>query len=264
MVPADATLAPTLTGLGERPRVVLDRLAEYGFRAVQLSASQPGLRPPELDRSGRRDLAGRLRRLALAAAGLDLWIPRAQLLDPARVDRAVGTMLDAVGLAADLGRCPLSLILLEASDEPTFEAIIETVIDRALRLGVALADHGVPPVSRADIGVGVDPAAWLSHGRDPAAAIADHAQRLVVVRLCDLTADGQRTAPGAHEDGRLNLPSYRVAISSGGYRNHVVVDTRGWTEPWESLARAARAWADAEVNPGQSPIFGRGSPRLPG
>ena len=98
MVPADATLAPTLTGLGERPRVVLDRLAVCGFRAVQLSASQPGLRPRELDRSGRRDLAGRLRRLALVAAGVDLWIPRAQLLDPARVDRAVGTMLDAVGL----------------------------------------------------------------------------------------------------------------------------------------------------------------------
>ena len=48
-------LAPTLAALGDRPRTAIDRLAGLGFRAVQLSASQPGLRPRELDRSGRRD-----------------------------------------------------------------------------------------------------------------------------------------------------------------------------------------------------------------
>ena len=40
--PPDDCLAPTLAALGDRPRTAIDRLAGLGFRAVQLSASQPG------------------------------------------------------------------------------------------------------------------------------------------------------------------------------------------------------------------------------
>jgi hypothetical protein len=47
-----------------------------GFRSVQLSAAQPGLRPRELDRSGRRDLLARLSRLQMPAAGLESGWPR--------------------------------------------------------------------------------------------------------------------------------------------------------------------------------------------
>ncbi len=241
----DATLAPTLVGLGPRPRVALDRLAVEGFRGVQLSASQPGLRPRELDRSGRRDLAGCLRRLELSPAGLDLWIPRASLFDPARVDRAVADLLDAVGLAGDLGRCPLSVVLPESTDDPTVAAVVQALIDRALRHGVTLADHAVPPTMRDDIGVGVDPATWLSHDRDPAVGVAEHARRLVVVRWCDLTADGQRAAPAGDHDGRLDRPGYRMAIAACGYRRHVVIDTRGWPDPWAGLHVARQSWAAA-------------------
>ena len=68
-------LAPTLAPLGEQPRAALARLSKLGFRHVQLDATQPGLRPRELDRSARRHLAATLRRPEDSPIGVDLWVP---------------------------------------------------------------------------------------------------------------------------------------------------------------------------------------------
>ena len=103
-VHGDLPLAPTLAPLGDRPRVALDRFAAMGFRHVQLSAMQPGLRPRDLDRSGRRDLGVRLGRLGMTAAGVDLWIPQTHFVDPYQVDRAVAAVLGAIELAGALDR----------------------------------------------------------------------------------------------------------------------------------------------------------------
>src|SRR2546426_244768 len=161
----DPRLAPTLACLGPRPRAALERLAAAGFRRVQLSASQETLRPRELDRSGRRDLLILLRRLELSAGGLDAWVPPARLRDPESVDRAVGALKEAIVLAADLGRLPVTLTLPpplpEAGAGTGSDPVIDALVEHALRHGLALGDSAAPPVARLDVGVAIDPVAWL-------------------------------------------------------------------------------------------------------
>ncbi len=239
----DPSLAPTLAAFGDKPRAALDRLASLAFRAVQLSASQPGMRPRELDRSGRRDLLGRLRRLEIAPAGLDLWIPEAHLRDPVRIDRAVGAIEAAVELAADLGRVSLSLLLPRRDEPPDpIEQVLEAVIEKSLRFGVPLADCEVPPSDRADVGVGIDPVIWLSNGRDPVDAVVAHAERVESARLGDLTASGDRIPVGDADQGQLDLGAYRGALMRCGYKGPVVVDVRSTGDPWRQLAESAHAW----------------------
>ncbi|MHC4766506.1 MAG: hypothetical protein ACYTF2_15530 [Planctomycetota bacterium] len=217
----DPCLAPTLAALGDRPRSSLDRVAQMGFRSVQLSAAQPGLRPRELDRSGRRDLLARLRRLQLPAGGLDLWIPAAHFTDPATVDRAVATVGAAIELAGDLGRCPVSMVLPGDDARPLIDAIAE----QALRHGVRVADHAVPPQAPAagpSIGAGIDPASWLNRDEDPVAAVPKHARDLVSVRLSD--------------DPKFDADAFQQALLACAYRGPVVVDLRDSADAWARLA----------------------------
>ena len=247
VTPPDDRLAPTLAALGERPRTVLDRLAGLQFRAVQLSASQPGLRPRDLDHSGRRDLKTTLSRLDMRLAGLDMWVPEAHLRDPARADQAIAAIQAAVELAAELGRVAISLMLPPCEDAVSpITAILDAVVEKALRFGVPLADCAVPPTDRPEVGIGIDPAIWMSHGRDPVEAVTVHADRLRSVRLSDLAATGERVPAGAAEEGRLDLAHYRAALQAQGYEGPVVVDLRGRGNPWGDLDRVTRAWGLAE------------------
>ena len=240
-------LAPTLGPLGDQPRAALDRLAAMEFRYVQLSATQPELRPRDLDRSARRDLLVRLRRLELQISGLDLWIPPAHFLDPAHVDRAVDAVRAAVELAGDLQRCPISLELPRPVDDESLGPVIEAIAELALRAGVELADHAVADATQDHLGIGIDPAAQLSCNEDPAAAVMKHADRLVAARLCDLLASGMRGPIGEAQGGRLDVLSYRVALSVGGYDRPVVVDARQWSDPWSGLTQTARTWSAART-----------------
>ncbi len=244
--PPDPLLAPTLAAFGDKPRAVLDRLSALAFRGVQLSALQPGMRPRELDRSGRRDLLGRLRHLEIAPAGLDLWIPEAHYRDSARIDRVVGAIQAAVELAADLGRVSLSLLLPRRDEaQDPIEPVLAAVIEKSLRWGVPLADCEVPPSDRADVGVGIDPVIWLRSGRDPVDAVAAHAERVQSVRLGDLTASGDRIPVGDVDQGRLDLGAYRRALRMCGYNAPVVVDVGRAGDPWRQLAESAHAWEAA-------------------
>ena len=196
-------MAPTLGALGDQPRSALDRLAGMGFRSVQLSAAQPGLRPRELDRSGRRDLLTRLQRLQMPAAGLDLWIPTEHFLDPARVDRAMAAVGTAIELAADLGRCTVSLVLPGVEARPS-----------------------VPPgvtASNPSIGAGIDTAVWLGQDKDPSAAVREHARDLVSVRLCD--------------DPKFDADAFQQALMACAYRGPIVIDLRECADPWSRLAQ---------------------------
>ena len=238
-------LAPTLAPLALPPRQAFDRLREMGFRHVQLSAAQPGLRPRELDRSARRDLAATLRRRELGVAGIDAWIPPAHFLDAARVDRAVAMVIEAIELAGDLGRCPVCLTLPADDSEtgnPALASLVAAVVEPAQRRGVELADHAIPVAAREGIGVGVDPAAWLARDEDPAAAVSRHAGRLVSVRLCDLLTSGLRGPIGDRQERRLDVIAYKVAVSLACPQRPVVVDARQWGEPWAGLRQTVEAW----------------------
>lgn len=243
-------LAPTLAALPGEPRRAMDRLHELRFRFVQLSASQPGLKPRDLDHSARRDLVSTLRRCEIEIAGVDLWIPVEHFSDPSHVDRAVNAAVDAVIFAADLGRVPISLTLpsdTESQNAPANEATA-AVIAACERYGVPLADHAVPPSKRPRhdlLGIGIDPVAWLasSGGFDAAQITSSMPRSILSARLGDLSRTGSRQ-PLAQPGGRLNLQEYRIALSAAGYGCPVVLDARQWNNPWQAVQVARQAWHD--------------------
>ena len=256
---ADPPLAPTLEPLvsanggggdGESIRAAMERIASMGFRFVQLSATQPGLRPRDLDQSARRDLVATLRRRELAVAGLDLWIPPRHFLEAAHSDRAVSAVLAAIELASDLGRGSVSLTLpgTTADDSDALKPALDAISDHANRFGVMIADHAVPVVARDSelIGVGIDPAAWLSSGGDPSAALMANARRIVSARVCDLLTSGLRGPVGDRHEGQLDVVAYKVALSVIGYARPAVVDARNWIEPWKGIEQTRRAWNAGE------------------
>ncbi len=236
-------LAPTLGPLNEEPRVALERLADMGFRYVQLSATQSGLRPRELGRSARRDLLVRMRRLQMQISGIDLWIPPDHFLDPAQVDRAVDAVHATLQLASDLERCPVSLELPRPEDDASLESVIDAISHHALRAGVQVADHAGLDAPSDHLGIGIDPAAQLSRNEDPAVAVTSSADRLVSARLCDLLTSGMRGPIGETQGARLDVLSYRAALSVCGYDRPVVVDARQWSQPWLGLTQTAKTWS---------------------
>lgn len=246
-LPHAATIAP-LSGDIKR---TIGRLAEFGVRAVQFSAAQPGMRPRELDHSARRGINAALQRLELWCSGVDLWIPAEHFIDPQHVDRAMSAMLDAIRLAEDLGRCPVSCTLpLTISDDTPDGAAgaaeaFETIVETADHHGVPLADHRCPVVERDGVSIGIDPPAWQSAGEDPAVAAARYGERLVSARLADLLTTGLRGPVGDAASGRLDVQAYRAALMAAGYRRAVVVDARQWADPWVGLRQSIAAWRQA-------------------
>ncbi len=237
-------LAPTLESLGDDPRASLERLATLGFRFVQLSATQPGLRPRDLDNSARRDLAVKLRRWEIAASGLDLWIPPAHFIESSNVDRAVDATKAAIELASDLDRCPVSMEFPSADndDETQLQAVITAIAEHAARFGIQIADHAVPVSNWQYIGIGIDPAAWLSNNSDLANAIHKNAQQIVSIRLCDLLTSGMRAPICESQGAQLDIVQYQVAISVNGYLKPIVIDARQWQDPWTGIAQTASSW----------------------
>lgn len=229
-LPPAPTLAP-LVGGGD-PRAALQHIADSGFRHVQLSAALPGMRPRDLDRSARRDLLARLRRIELTVAGVDLWVPVEHYTSPEHSDRAAAAILDAIDLAADLGRVPLSVRLTDGIPDD----VVQAWRSRAEMCGVAVADHA--PAPHALLSTGIDPAALLAAGVAPATHTSNIAN-LAAARFSDFR-DESRIAPGA---GRLDVLTYQVALVSRAFEAPVAVDLRRVANPHAALDSALRAWA---------------------
>ncbi len=225
------------------PRSLIERTAANGFRWVTLDGAAPGLRARELDRSSRRDLAALLRRLELGFAGIDLWIPSDHFADPAQADRALAATTDSLGLARDLvaldGGVAAVSVVLPKDLSPTAR---DTLLHHADALGVHLADHAWPPAEPAHSDwdcVGIDPAALLLAGENPAKVVARVGGRLAVARLSD-ASDVARVEPGR---GRLNDISYAVALKTAKYERPIVLDLRAVPDPLGCAPRVARWWA---------------------
>jgi len=250
------TLAP-VAGPGGDVRAALGLIARAGFEAVQLSAGMPGLRPRELDRSARRDLVSTMRRRELTAAGIDCWVPLEHFTDPVHADRAAAAVMQTIDLASDLGRVPLSLHL------PDPGPVLDALIAHAAVHGVTLADHGPwtmepaavagddgdeddtdPRPAGPPVGVGIDAAAWIAQGLDPAAGAMRHASSMASLRLVDLDRSGMRRPIGG-AGGRVDVLALRAATEATEYRGPLVIDARQWPEPVAMAADAARAWLAA-------------------
>lgn len=231
-----AGLAITPVALwGTDARGMIAWVASRGFRSIQLDAALAGIRARELDRSGRRDLAALLKRSGLGFSGLDLWIPSDHFAHATQADRAVAAVTGACELAAELavlmngsGR----VVAVDLGSAPT-PGVIESLSVFAQREGVEIADHRWPreqagSQSRdggAGFGmcIGVDPAAIIASGADPATEVSRLAAAPAQARLSDLSGAG-RTLAGK---GRLDRPGYEAALFTRGYARPVIVDTRG-------------------------------------
>lgn len=248
---------------GGLTRGLVDWARGAGFRAVQLNAAQPGIRPRELDRSGRRDLAAFLRRSDMACAGLDLWIPPEHFKDSTRADRAVEAVVGAVELAWELAglagggkravgsvEIPSVCLTLPADCPSDVLSAIEGV---AMRCGVRIADHAWPMRGGGEsggggttpwIGVGIDPATVLGVGEDPGALVARLGDQVAAARLSDVAAAGPtagRVAPGSGQ-GRLDVLAYGVSLAAAGYEGWVVLDLRGVSDQAAAAVIAREAW----------------------
>ncbi len=227
-----------------------------GFAAVQPGATAAGVRPRELDRSARRDVAAIIRREGLNLSGLDLWIPAEHFTDLAHLDRAMAAMLGAIELAAELsllvrgalsGTFTLPVVSTMLPDEISREALT-TLAAAADRAGVRIVDHAIParptdPAIEPAIGIGVDPAAALAAGLDPASLVSSLGKRLASARFSDVsrTVGGGRVIPGSRE-GRLDLLAYSVALATSEFAGHIIADLRSLPQPEAAAAQMLDAW----------------------
>lgn len=255
---SDLRLAPTIRPIvvhaAGSPRRALQLIAECGFAAVQLDATLPGIRPRELDISARRDLAATAMRAGLMIAGIDFLIPAEHYSDPANSDRAADAANAACSLAADLGRCPVTLNLPTTEAEP---ALIHTLIQSADALGVPLviASEGseqaaawIAQHSGAQLALAIDPAASLITRRDPVQQAQTHAAVLGVARLSDAKR-GQSDSRTSVGHGDLDLLAYRVAVDLAKPRyGPVVLDLRGLPGAIDAAKAGKTAWDNAAVN----------------
>ncbi|GAB4515198.1 MAG: hypothetical protein Tsb0013_19700 [Phycisphaerales bacterium] len=241
-----SAIAVSLSGLPELSastlRSTIDRVAGLGLRAVALSANASGLRPRELGRSARRDLAATLRRADLTCAGVDLFVPARHLGDPVHSDRAVEAYIEAIGFAADLAELAGAPAVLTTALPRRDEAqhALVTIADAADRRAVRLADLSWPPHDHAPpaFAPGFDPASVLRSADDDASTLAArYAKRLACARLSD--ADDAGRCPVG--DGRLDTIGYLLSLSAGGYDGPVTIDVRALKDPWRGVDVALRA-----------------------
>ncbi|MFN0131652.1 MAG: sugar phosphate isomerase/epimerase family protein [Phycisphaerales bacterium] len=215
--------------------------ASIGARAVQIDAALVGVRPRQLDRSARREVAALMRRAELAVSGLDLWIPPAHFGDGVKAGRAVEAVVAAMELATELtglvGGGTRGVVSVELPESGEVRAELSR---RAQELGALLADHGTMAASggaaEGPIGVGIDPATVMASGGDPVTVAARAGTRLMSARL-STWASGQRVSPTFPGQG-LDIAAYVAAAHVAGYRGAMVADLRGVAKQ----AEAARAW----------------------
>lgn len=245
-LPFGPTLARSLALVGlpnaEDLRAQLQFARGAGYRGAQLNAAAPGVRPRELDRSARRDIAALLSRHELALSGVDLWIPAEDFENPQRADRASAALADAIRFASEMAtlagsRAVMSCVL------PAREEVRDHARSVAESVGCVVADHAWPAktdsLEGGAIGVGIDPAAvLLAEGKAGGFGrmIAGIKSGIASARLSDMDSGG-RTEAGA---GHLDLMSYEATLVTVGYPGMLVVDCRGLADPAASAGRLAR------------------------
>lgn len=236
------------TPANPHPRAAIDTIAALGVRGITLDAARSGLRPRELGRSARRDLAALLRRLELEFTGLDLWVPPEHFTSASRSQRAIDAVAQALELAGELaplvgGRSQAVVSVLLPTDLNPQARL--TLGNSAQQHGATLADHALIVDDQAHtpgIGVGIDPVFYLTDGSSPAKAVTRAGINLASARLSDTTAMGRCVigAPGS----KLDLTAYAGAMIVAG-QQWVTLDVRDMPEPESAVSKAIDAWREA-------------------
>jgi sugar phosphate isomerase/epimerase len=227
--------------------------SSLGCSAIQLDATAPTLRPRELDRSARRDLAASLRRHELSLTGLDLFIPPSHFTDAAHVDRAVAALHAAVEFASDLrsfldNAAPTTTIsLLFPAATPA--GLLSDLHRHADRWGATLVDHAWPPragTDNAQPAAGIDPAAIILAGSKPVEAVLTLAGRIASARVNDLSSVGRVPAGTS---GSFDLKDYLHALRAASFELPPIIDLKGLDNPAANAKRLANLLRPSELIP---------------
>lgn len=252
-----ARLAIALAGLDGELRAsgvrsMLNWAGGLGFEAVAIDASHPETRPRSMDRSARRDLAAAMRRAEVASAGVELWLPAAHLDDPNKADHAVGALLAALELAADLAAltqgqpCLVTAVRTgrDGAISPGASEALGLLTARAGAIGAEIGEAGWPAVvsdAASPLGVALDPAAIISQGDDPVSALGRlHSDGLLrSVRLNDLGRTGR--VPVGSQAGRLDAEALVFSAAALNLRQFMVLDLAGIDAEQQSAAASFAA-----------------------
>jgi sugar phosphate isomerase/epimerase len=226
-------------------RVLFKWAAGLGLRWLQLDATMPGVRPRELDRSARRDLASTIRRDELGLSGIDLFIPPRHFVQNDTVDRAVSALVGAIELAAELQTlvtAPAALAVAVELPKGLGQDVLTQIAASAAKGGVIVADHArpEPTVQAGTIGPGIDPAAMLAAGEDVFDVLTRMPHAPVQARLSDTQAGAR--VPAGSANGKLDLVEYASALGVRSYASPVVIDLRGLRVPMLEAPKVVRAW----------------------
>ncbi|MEL6798221.1 MAG: hypothetical protein AAFO89_15545, partial [Planctomycetota bacterium] len=150
---------------------------------VVVDATAVDVRPRALHRAGRRELAATVKRLGQRCVGLDLLIPPEHFESAANADRAVGAVVDAIGLTADLrgfgAAADEPVVCVSMGSEPV-GGVLASIGAASERDGVRVAVLGGPEDAE---GVAVELGPWARSGVDAASRIAELGESLGVVRV---------------------------------------------------------------------------------
>lgn len=244
-------------------RAAIGWVADTGFRAVQLDAASPEIRPRGLDRSARRDLAATIRRAGLGFSGLDLWIPASHFSELEHADRAHAALLASITLAADLTalveRTPA---VVSVTLPPAYAGLVELGA-HADTVGVIIEDFALPartpevvaqqaaqqagdtdhhatggdPVRTPPaVRPGYDTARAILRGDGPGKGFAAWSKQLATLRLNDADDTGRRMMAG----GTLDVRTIGALHTTLTPTIPIITDLRGLENP----ARAAAAAMD--------------------
>jgi hypothetical protein len=238
-----ATIAPLVaSGACIDVRAALAWSSEVGFRGVQISALEPGLRPRDLSASARRDFAGTLARHELQCAGIDFFLPPAHLTDPAHAARAFDAIEATLEFAAQLGRAPVTLPLgprVSCELRPAIAASAD-------RLGVRVL---LPATEEADLAAMAEPfaasidcASVLAAGARPEELVSRSGAHLGGVRIVDLWRSGLRGPIAEPHESRLDALALRMAVETARFRGLCVLDARQWLQPRTGLQQSLARW----------------------
>ena len=249
------TLAPIVRASSNKVATALTNLANLGFHSVQLDATIDGIRPRQLSTRARKDLLALMNRHAITPAGIDAFVPRDHLTDPAQQDRAVSAIHQAITLAADLGRIPVSLAL-HPTETPS--DILCSILQTADATSVPLALHAedlLPDLTSLlttqnlpFLGLALDPAAAIAYNHSPLDILNQHAKLIKIVRLSDAAhrQQGPTRLPISAPDSSLDLTTFRISADLLPHRlGPIVLDLRQLPNPLQAAAQAKSAWDDA-------------------
>jgi len=239
-LPLSPTLGPLLNAGHMSAKRAFELISDECFRFVQLPGGLKGLRPCDLDRSARRDLTVRMRRVGLTASGIDLWIPVDHFTDQSKADAAISAVIGALELAADIGAASVSIQLPENLDRD----VVQFMAAQSDRYSIAIADHGTGEYM--DLGYGCDPATIIQAGYDPhsivSEVVASDGIELTSVRISDCDDLGRVTLG----TGRLDIVAYRGALATIPWHDGVVFDLRRVLTPWQAMVSGQAAWDAAD------------------